>query len=161
MRKLLVLLTTVVAVQALSGLTAASAPPDVATGTWAISVLPGAELVPQGQRCLLTHFVAVVTYTGTLDGATTTVGGDALWLATCDEVVASGFRGIPLVYQVVEHFVSADGKSEATFRSAGRVDAAGVYQGTSSLVGDLQGNIHITGTTAAGGGTYEGRVRGR
>jgi hypothetical protein len=157
-RKLLVLLTTVVAVEALSGLTTASGPPVVATGTWTVSQVPDTpvEFVPQGQQCLVRAQVMVV-YTGTLEGVTTSVGPQGnLWFATCDELLAGGV-GIPLVYQAVEHFVGADG-NEATFHSSGRIDAAGVLKGTSSLVGDLHGVIHLTGSAETGTGTYEGRV---
>ena len=93
MRKVLVMvLTTVVAVQALSGLTAVSAPAVLATGTWEISLVPDSpvELIPQGQHCLVRAEV-MVTYTGTLEGVTHTVGLQGnLWFATCDELVASG-----------------------------------------------------------------------
>jgi hypothetical protein len=157
MRKLLVLLTTVVAVQALSGLTAASSPPVLATGTWTFAILPETlQLVPQGQECLV-HVETTVTYTGAVEGVTTSVGPvDARFFSTCDEFVAAGFVGIANVFRAVAYFVGADG-TEATLVSVGRTDAAGVYEGTSSLVGDLHGVLHFTGTSGVGG-TYEGRV---
>ena len=102
----------------------------------------------------------MITYTGTLEGTSDTVGPVQIrFFATCEEVFATEGVGIRSNFSDIEHFVGtggiAEGK-EATFRTVGRTDAAGNFEGTIALHGDLNGRLR---TVASGAnGTYEGMV---
>jgi hypothetical protein len=114
------------------------------------------ELVPQGQQCLF-YVNEVITYTGTLEGTSETVGPVQVRLfATCEEATSPDAVGIPSTFSAVEHFVGTDGK-EATFRDVGRTDAAGNYEGIMAVHGDLNGILHVTGSGGPDG-RYEGQL---
>ena len=124
-------------------------------------VLDSIELVPRGQQCLF-YANEVITYTGTLEGTSVTVGPVQVRLfATCEEAEAAAAEGVvvPSTFRAVEHFVGTgamDGM-EATFRDFGRTDAAGNFEGITVVHGDLNGVLHVTSGASEGpNGRYEG-----
>jgi hypothetical protein len=121
-----------------------------------MNVLPTFKYFSQGQQCLFT-IDQHLTYSGGLQGTSDTVG-PVQWrfFAPCDEVLTSGFIGIPNIFSSVEHFVGVDGR-EATFVVRGKNDGFGDFDGTIALHGDLNGSLQ-TSEVAFGGVTYEGKV---
>jgi hypothetical protein len=160
MRKLVVLLVSVIGLQGFASPVMASSPVIPATGSLFVEGDPATfEFVQQGQQCLI-QFEEVITYTGTLEGTSDTLGPvEIRFFATCEEVFATEGVGIPSNFSAVEHFVGtggiAEGK-EATFRTVGRTDAEGNFEGTIALRGDLHGRLKLA--TSGPSGTYEGVV---
>ena len=153
---MLMSLASALSFQGLASPVMASSRPVHATGSFELDFdLETIELVEQGQQCLF-HVEETITYTGTLKGTSTTVGPVQVRLfATCEEAVAANGAPIPSNFSAVEHFVGIDHR-EATFRTVGRTDAAGNFEGTIALHGDLNGRLDVvaSGTT----GTYDGFV---
>jgi hypothetical protein len=130
-----------------------------ATGTETLTGASNVELVARGKQCVI-YVDQMVKYEGALNGTAESVRPSEIrYFATCDKVVAAAGAGIPSTFSSVTHFVSTDGRVEATLRSVGRTDATGEYNGIETVHGDLNGILHVTGSPfLSPTATYDGNL---
>jgi hypothetical protein len=153
---MMTLLVSAISLQAHPSAAAASSRVVHVTGTLSITAAEVVDVVSLEHQCVI-HLNQTVTYEGDLEGTSQTVRPSELrYLASCDELVATGGVGIRRTFSGLEHFVGTDGR-EATIRDVGAADAAGNFNGISVVHGDLNGVLHETQTAASGPtATYDG-----
>jgi hypothetical protein len=158
---MLLSLASVVGLQGVGAPATAAAPRIVhVSGTTSLADAQVVDFGPRGRHCVL-RVDQVVAYEGDLEGTlTTTRPSEIRYFATCAEVEAAGFTGIPSAFNSTGHFVGTDG-NETTMRSFGATDAAGHYEGITVAHGDLNGILHVSASPTPGSppfATYNGSL---